>query len=106
MAMGVWAASSQQTYVVKSGETLDQVIKKTLPDSPLKIEVLRQAFIQQNPQAFTNTSPRVIKAGALITVPDSELLLHTYGGRKTTSDDAHAGGDSVTPDRKNWVRFP
>ena len=40
------------SYKPKPGESLDAVITKTLGDSPLKLAVLRAAFIQQNPAAF------------------------------------------------------
>lgn len=105
----VWSgasAAAEQTYVVKSGETLDQVIKKTMGDSPLRIEVLRRAFTQQNPQAFTKTSPRVLMAGSVLTIPDGEVLLKMQGSNKSTPGAQDHSGSDMMNERKNWVRFP
>lgn len=112
----VWAAApTAATYTVQSGDTLDKVVRLTMGDSPLKPELLRQAFIQQNPQAFTKSSPRVLMVGAVLTVPnhDDILRLHmsrfkqgssTGGGRAMNS--GYATSDLNMIERKNWVRFP
>ena len=36
--------AAPQTYNVRTGDTLDQVIRQTMGSSPLKVELLRQAF--------------------------------------------------------------
>jgi len=35
----------RSTYTVESGDTLDKVIRKTMPDSPLRVDILRNAFV-------------------------------------------------------------
>ena len=63
------------SYKPKPGQSLDQVITKTMGDSPLSLAVLRQAFIRQNPAAFIEgKTPRLRKGVALI-VPDHAALL-------------------------------
>jgi len=107
-----WAGEG--TYEVKSGETLDQVIRKTMGDSPLKVELLRQAFIDQNPQAFTKSSPRALMAGAVLRLPNHDDLLRMYfpTGRaqahktKNAESTGFATSDLDMNERKNWVRFP
>ena len=47
-----------RTYTTKAGDKLDRIIQKTMADSPLKIELLRQAFMELNPQAFPSGSGR------------------------------------------------
>lgn len=99
----VWAAGAPaQTYLVKPGDSLDQVIHQTMGDSPLRIELLRQAFVQQNPQAFVKGSSRVLLAGRTLVVPNHDALLRQYlkprGG-------AAGVGDEVA-ERKNWIRYP
>jgi len=87
------------TYSVRTGETLDQVIRQTMGNSPLKVELLRQAFIDQNPKAFTKTSPRYLMAGAVLNVPNHEDLMRQHlNGNKP--------GNGLIDERRNWVRYP
>ena len=116
-----------KTYDVVSGDSLDKVIRATMPDSPLKIELLRTAFIQQNPQAFTKTPPRTLMAGSILTIPDHDSLVAMYlksgksappknaqgsapGSNNSSGSTLGAGGYATTDlnmnERKNWVRFP
>ncbi len=104
---------TRTTYQVESGDTLDKVIRKTMPDSPLRIEILRNAYVQQNPQAFTKAPPRALMAGAVLNVPNHDDLLRSYmvPGHAPGNSGAHRGGGYSTADinmneRKNWVRFP
>ena len=101
------------TYQVVSGDTLDKVSKKTMPDSPLRIDILRNAFVQQNPQAFTKSPPRALMAGAVLNVPKHDDLLRSYmvpGNAPGNSGTLRGGGYSTADmnmnERKNWVRFP
>ena len=94
-----FAATSAQTYAVKKGDTLDRVIHRTLGESPLKIELLRKAFIQHNPHAFINTSPSLLRAGAVLVVPNhDELLLQHLRPLGVVRTDPN--------DRRHWVRYP
>ena len=105
--------AARSTYQVESGDTLDKVIRKTMPDSPLRMEILRNAFVQQNPQAFTKAPPRALMAGAVLNVPNHDDLLRSYAvpGHSPGNSGIHRGGGYSTADinmneRKNWVRFP
>ena len=91
--------AAPQTYNVRTGDTLDQVIRQTMGTSPLKVELLRQAFIDQNPKAFTKTSPRYLLAGAVLNVPNHEELMRQHlNGNKPASN--------LIDERRNWVRYP
>lgn len=120
-ALDVEGKGAPKTYDVVSGDTLDKVIRATMADSPFKIEILRAAFIQQNPQAFTKTPPRVLMAGSILTIPDHDNLVAMYlkSGKSAPAKNANAqsnsagsssGGYATTDlnmnERKNWVRFP
>ena len=103
------------TYTPRNGETLDHVIQITMPDSPLKMDLLRRAFISQNPQAFVSpvTTPPRMKKGAVLTVPDHQKLLQSVMGPMTAEKDGEAAGSQRSParvsgaeDRKRWVRYP
>ncbi len=104
------ATPGGRTYQVLSGDTLDKVIRQTMPNSPLKIEILRNAFIQQNPQAFTKSPPRVLMAGSVIVVPNHDDLLRSYVSGGNRAYGVRGGGYSTADldmnERKNWVRFP
>ena len=126
-ALDVEGKGALKTYDVVSGDTLDKVIRATMADSPLKIELLRTAFIQQNPQAFTKTPPRTLMAGSILTISDQDSLVAMYlksgksappknaqgsasGSNSSSSSGPGAGGYATTDlnmnERKNWVRFP
>lgn len=103
------------TYTPRKGETLDHVIQVTMPDSPLKMDLLRRAYISQNPQAFVTpiTTPPRMKKGAVLTIPDHKKLLLSVAGPLTADADADATGIQRNPaaassaeERKRWVRYP
>lgn len=101
---------SGRTHTVASGESLDRVIKKTLADSPLKIELVRQAFVQLNPQAFPDGRVARLKAGTVLQVPDSaqllrQVLLPVLEGAEAAAV-ARNGMPQAADDKRRWVRFP
>ncbi len=103
-------AAAGHTYQPKPKETLDQVIDHTLAGSPLKIELLRQAYVAQNPQAFMPGKPPKLRKGVTLTVPDHEALLRMHlGVRAAPVADpllpAPAAASTVE-ERKRWVQFP
>ena len=104
-------AKAAANYTPRAGETLDHVIQVTMPDSPLKMDLLRRAFISQNPQAFVTpiTTPPRMKKGAVLVVPDHQKLLQATLGPAIAEPDADARGPaaaSSADDRKRWVRYP
>jgi Tfp pilus assembly protein FimV len=109
------APKAAATYTPRKGETLDHVIQVTMPDSPLKMDLLRRAYISQNPQAFVTpiTTPPRMKKGAVLTIPDHKKLLLSVAGPLTAEPDADATGGQRSPaavssaeERKRWVRYP
>ena len=109
------APKTAASYTPRKGETLDHVIQVTMPDSPLKMDLLRRAFISQNPQAFVTpiTTPPRMKKGAVLSIPDHKKLLLSVAGPLTAEPDADAMGSQRSPaavssaeERKRWVRYP
>jgi len=99
-----------RTYTTKAGDKLDRIIQKTMADSPLKIELLRQAFVELNPQAFPSGSTGQIRKGVVLQIPDATQLLPTK--LVSTAQDP-AGVKKETgylsdsfEQRRHWVRYP
>ena len=99
-----------RSYLPKASETLDQVIARTLPDSPLKMELLRQAFMAQNPQAITPGKVPKLRKGVPLLVPDHEALLRMHLGSLAAPVEAPSPNARFSPstseERKRWVQFP
>ena len=104
-------APMARSYLPKPAETLDQVISRTLPESPLRIELLRQAFIAQNPQAFAPGKVPKLRKGVPLVVPDHDALLRIHLGSlaapvEVAPPRAAPFAQSTSDERKRWVQFP
>ena len=102
-------ALATRSYTVQRGDTLDRVIQQTMADSPLKIELLRKAFVDGNPQAFVSGNVSRLRAGAVLQVPDHTLLLRSTLLPVLDAAEAAASGEarsSNANDRRRWVHFP
>lgn len=101
---------SGRSHTVAAGESLDRVIQKTMADSPLKVELIRQAFVQLNPQAFPDGRVVRLKAGTVLQVPDSaqllrQVLLPVLEGAEAAAV-VRNGTPQAADDKRRWVRFP
>ena len=96
------------SYKPKPGESLDAVITKTLGDSPLKLAVLRAAFIQLNPAAFVEGKAPLLRKGAVLMVPDHNSLLLSLMPPVPVPVAAMESQAAPSPDddRKRWVKYP
>lgn len=110
MALSTGARSTVQ---VSRTETLESVIRRSMPELPLKDTVVRQAFMQLNPQAFPVRNVTVIRAGTVLQVPNADDL-RAVAMRESPSAVSLFLGNSftqapreVTPEEKRqWVRYP
>ena len=97
-------------YTVREGDTLDKIIRLHMGNSPLRIEILRDAVVKQNPHAFVKGSTKVLLANAVITVPNhTELLQMQLGSALPKAEAAPPATTStsmVDDRRKTWVRYP
>ena len=99
--------ASGRTYKVLRGESLDKVIQKTMADSPLRIELLRNAFIELNPQAFPGGQASRMRATELLNVPDAVQLLRAVATPLLETEDAsRAAAPASAEQQRRWVRFP
>ena len=104
------AAPVIRSYTVVRGDTLDKVIQKTLEDSPLRIELLRNAFVQLNPQVFATGPTARLRPDQVLQVPDAMQLLRSVAVPLLESADSAAPVRAATPtsaeELRRWVRFP
>jgi Tfp pilus assembly protein FimV len=104
------AAPVTRSYKVVRGDTLDKVIHKTLEDSPLRIELLRNAFVQLNPQVFAAGPTARLRPDQVLQVPDAMQLLRAVAVPLLESADNAAPIRAAAPtsaeELRRWVRFP
>ena len=84
-------------YRVQPGDTLDDIIFRTLGDLSVRHEVVRDAFIRANPRAFRRKNPNYLFAGVELRIPGAEDF------RAVVFDDPKVG---QTIDRRRMIRYP
>lgn len=93
------------SYAVKSGDNLDRVIKKTMPNSPFSMEVMREAFARANPQLMSTVKDLKLKAGSTLNVPSAAVLRQVVLGdpapqaelKRVKAAELHASAPVVAP---------
>lgn len=104
---GKLALEPARNYVVVPGDTLDRIIQKTMGQSPLKIELLREALAAANPQSIASVRNPRLKAGAVLQLPDHEALLRAAVLPLLPSVGMASHPTPMDADnRKRWVRYP
>ena len=107
------AESAAKSYTVEPGDTLDKVIRKFYPGSPLKVEVLRSMITERNKAAFTKGESKVLMAGSVLSLPDQMEIasaLLAPKGEKSADKGEYKGENGLGTENANlhrtWVRFP
>ena len=109
---------STHTYTPAVGEALSRIVAKTLPNSPLNADLLAQAFVSLNPQAFSaGPNSRTLSASAL-KVPNHNQLVQLVLAKNEaarpavlaalSAADAKVAAMAPTrpaEKRENWVRY-
>ncbi len=92
------------TYPVKAGDNLDRVIRKTMPNSPFSMEVMREAFARANPQLLSALKAARLKPGSTLNVPGAAVLRQVVLGDpapqaelKRVNADMHAAAPVHAP---------
>ena len=62
------------SYKTKAADTLDKIVQKFFPASPLRTEVLRDALIQNNPMSFPKGNAKSLVIGSTLSIPDQVQL--------------------------------
>lgn len=108
----VLASTPRATVTVQRGETLDRLIRRTLPAIPLHPDLLRKAFVNANPQVFPKRAAHAMRSGTLLQVPNTDdlrqLLMtqHPEFVAMFNKPDAATTADHEAVDKRRWVRFP
>ena len=105
------AASPQpaRVYVTVAGDTLDRVIRKTMADSPLKDDLLRQAFIAANPKAFAAGRNSRLRVGTELKLPETNALLRDILLPLLSPTEVGSyfpPPPTTAEERRRWVRYP
>ncbi len=94
-------SGEREPYKVQAKDTLDSVIKKTLPTTPFSSGVLREAFMKANPQVFPEGRPQRLRAGQMLRIPDAAMLrlvvLGEVTGKADSKPDDSRGSAQDTP---------
>ena len=91
---------SKDTYRIKKGDTLNQIIDRNLSSSPIAHDILKMSIVKANRHAFKRNNPNWMYAGKVIkfpTVSDLKNLLFK-------NQAINASSRSSTSD--TWVQFP
>ena len=116
-----WAGlSASHTYTPSTGEALDRIVAKTLPNSPLSSDLLAQAFVSLNPQAFSTGKTSRTLTTATLKVPNHNQLvqlvlaknealrpavLAALTAQETPPKATLAPAARPAEKRENWVRY-
>ena len=110
--------TSSHTYTPTVGESLGRIVAKTLPNSPLSADLLAQAFLSLNPQAFSSGANGRTLSAATLKVPNHNQLVQLVlakneAARPTVLAALATPEPKVAPvaaprpveKRENWVRY-
>ena len=87
-------------YIVQPGDTLDEIIMKLIGETPIRNRILRDAFVQANPNSFRNRNPNYMLAGVRLRVPDARDILELLFDVNSPTM------RSANQSRETWVHFP
>ena len=115
-SMDLSGLKSSHGYTPALGESLERIVAKTMPESPLSVQVLSQAFVLLNPQAFGSAKPQRTQSTATLKVPNHNQLLqivlarHPAEAATARAPEPVAVKAAAAPlrpaeKRENWVRY-
>ena len=62
--------SEMTNYTTRKGDTVEKILQKFYPASPLRADVLRDALVQNNPKAFPKGNAKSLVIGSNLSLPD------------------------------------
>lgn len=97
------AVGSDGRYLVKSGDYLDKIIKNTVGDSPLRRDILRDAFVRANPHAFMRSNPNWLLANKRLRVPELEDIKKVIFTEDSMRQRKARAGENPY---QGWIQYP
>ena len=115
-SMDLSGLKSSHSYTPALGESLERIVAKTMPESPLNVQLLSQAFVLLNPQAFGSSKPQRTQSTASLKVPNHNQLLQIVLARHPAEAAAArnpepaatkpaSAAQGPAEKRENWVRY-
>lgn len=87
-------------YTTRRGDTVDMILKRMLPNMPVKKAILRQALVKANPHAFKRSNPNWMYANKRLRLPGAKdihnVIFVEQSGRKNSKSD----------ERLSWIKYP
>ena len=87
-------------YQVRTGDTLDNIILRAIGETPIRKNILRDAFVSANQNSFRNGNANYLLAGKRLRIPDAQdiiELLFDINSREMRG---------ANRSRDSWVHFP
>ena len=114
--MDLAGLKSSHSYTPALGESLERIVAKTMPESPLSVQLLSQAFVLLNPQAFGSAKPQRTQSTTSLKVPNHNQLLQIVLARHPAEAAAARNPEPAATKmvsaaqrpaekRENWVRY-
>jgi nucleoid-associated protein YgaU len=102
------SSSTSGNYTTVNGDTLEKIIQKTIKDSPLKVELIKEAFILKNPLIFSILKGNKLKTGTIVKIPENAYLSINDEIKKSIPEESIADKNfqKWREDSRKWVRFP
>jgi Tfp pilus assembly protein FimV len=96
------SSGHRPTQSISRGMTLARLLARELRSTGLAKNVLFQAFVALNPQAFVKGNPNRLMAGATVQMFTDDDLQQLRSGRPL----GESGARTSPEERRKWVHFP
>ncbi len=87
------------SYTIQSGDTLALIANTAYGETDVRLELIRDMIVNNNPHAFFRDNPNFIYAGKVISIPSVDDL------RKFIFNDSKARIFN-SQSKANWIRYP
>ncbi len=92
--------SKPSHYIIKYGDTLDQIIIDHVEDMPIKRDTLKRCIVHANPNVFNRKNPNWMYSGRKLKLPTVEDL------NKCIFKDSAIEEMQEKRNKDNYIRYP